>query len=268
MRACAADRDQEEQESEDRAQETPLTSRHAVAGAETVLHQDRLPFLAQDEVGEQGRRHRRVLQHDHPIVRRHIQLRRDLHDLQARHLLLRQDGIGAVGQEHVGLAARHDPAVLVLARRRLLGGRPARELQRLALERRAGAGLARLGLGEQREGIVAGRVGLGRRRAEAHRRIEQGVEQRRRRDLETLAGQRAQLIAREDGDLGLGEAGIGQLGGMAHVGGRKDVRRLALLDALAQQAGGGELHLDLEPAALGLERRATSVSAALRLPAA
>ena len=41
---------------------------------------------------------------------------------------------------------------------------------------------------------------------------------------------------------------------MAHIGGGKDVRRLTLLDARAQEARGGELRLHLQPGTFGLER--------------
>ena len=79
---------------------------------------------------------------------------------------------------------------------------------------------------------------------------------------------RAQLVARKDSDLALGVAGIGQLGGMADIGGGEHIHLRALLDALAQKARGSELHLHFQAAAVGLERTGQSVSAAFKLPAA
>ena len=56
-----------------------------------------------------------ILEHDHAVVGSNTEFRQDLHDLQARHFLLRQDGVGAIGEEDVGLSACHDPGVLVAA---------------------------------------------------------------------------------------------------------------------------------------------------------
>jgi hypothetical protein len=100
---------------------------------------------------------------------------------------------------------------------------------------------------------LAGRVGLGRGGADPHTLVEHGVEQARGGDGEALAGERAQLIARKDGDLTQGAAGLDELGRMAHVGRGEHLCRLALLDALAQQPGGRELGLDLDAGILRLE---------------
>ena len=56
--------------------------------------------------------------------------------------------------------------------------------------------------------------------------IEQSVEQRRRRDLEPLACQRAQLVAGEHGDLGFRAALVGQLGRVPDIRGGEDMRRV------------------------------------------
>ena len=70
-----------------------------------MLGQHRLPGVAEDERGESVRGRRSLLEHEQAVVGPHAQLRRNLHDLQACHLLLRQDGVGAIGEEDVGLPA-------------------------------------------------------------------------------------------------------------------------------------------------------------------
>jgi hypothetical protein len=159
----------------------------------------------------------------------------------------RNGRVGAVGDEGIGLPRSDQHAVDVAVawwRRRV---RPAGQLQRLRLQtlRAAGRrGSAALDALEHLEGVVACRVGLGRRRGQLHVVVEQALRQRFALQLEAGRGQQTQRIARE-GLHALGLAGLGERARLLHVGRREDVGAFAALQAVAQQTGGTEHEFDL-----------------------
>jgi len=113
----------------------------------------------------------------------------------------RERGVGAIGAKHVGLALRNQFAIDVAAGGRGWRLRPAGQLPRLGrelLERTATALL--LDALEHAPRVVTRWVGLRRRGAHRHGRIEQPLDQRGGRDVDARPHQRARRVACESRD--------------------------------------------------------------------
>jgi hypothetical protein len=113
---------------------------------------------------------------------------------------------------------------------------PAGQQQRLGFQRRARARTNSFRPPEQREGVVAGRIGARRRGAEPQRGIEHALQQRSRRHVEPRPRDGAQRVAREE--HGRAVALAAHSFRMLHVGGGEHLEGLTAGDPLSQQSGG------------------------------
>ncbi len=183
-----------------------------------------LALVAKSEVGKALRGFRRAVDHGQPVIGADRQFIREIDPLLAGILRLGRHDIGAIGQEDVGAAFRHVPAIGAAAGRRRGAGAAAGELQRLARERRRRARADGAGLAEDFDSIVAGGVRQRRRGAELDGRIEHAVEQRRRSSHSSPGRASAHSVLRAKQTTGPALAGIVQGLRMRRVGGGENVR--------------------------------------------
>src|SRR5581483_7807176 len=164
----------------------------SLSRCKAVARQDLLTLRGHDEVCKLLRRGRRTRYDGQSVVGSNGQIVRQRHDLLAGIFFLCRQRIRAIGQENVGPCFRDVPAIDRAPGRRRGAVRGTGQLQGFFLQRRLRAGPDRFGLAEDREGIVAGRIGLRRRGAELDARIEHALEQVGAVDLQPGPDQRAQ----------------------------------------------------------------------------
>jgi len=212
-----------------------------------------LPFRREDREGERNRR--RLLEaHDRqPIFRPGDVFLGDRDDIEIGHLLAALPDAAAIADHDVdraaGEAGRHRIGFF-----RIRGGRAADDLPGFGVQRCKSAGTRLVDELEHRPGIVAARVGFGRRCAELDGWVEEALGESRRCELCFRLGEGAEPVAREHHGRG-GPAVLAQLQRMAHIGRSEQIGLVARFDLFPHQAGRPECRAHGDAGLGGVFRR-------------